>query len=124
MDWSALLNTILIPGLIGLGGLFVWYVKFQVPKNDARKDAKHAAELKRLELELEARLENQKDRREHQQQAENIAIEVLRDIIRESIQESSKESQEMRETIYRLGRQVDNNTQSTRAMAGIISEKG
>lgn len=63
------------------------------------------------------------DRREHQQQAENIAIEVLRDIIRESIQESSRESQEMRETIYRLGRQVDNNTQSARAMAGIISEQ-
>ena len=105
MDWSQLLNAILIPGLVGLGGLFVWYVKFQVPKNDARK-----------ELELIARLENQKDRREHSQASENIAIEILRDITRESIQEHSKESQEMRDVINR-------NTQVVRALVKVIGER-
>jgi uncharacterized protein (UPF0305 family) len=112
VDWSALLNTILIPGLIGLGGLVVWLVKFYIPAMEKRKDA-----------ELEARLENQKDRREHVQASENVAIEVLREIIRESIQEHSQESQEMRNIISRLGRQVDNNTQAARTLAGVISEK-
>ncbi len=105
MDWSQILNAVLIPGLIGLGGLFIWYVKYQVPKNEARK-----------ELELIAKLENHRDRREHTQASENTAIEILRTVIRESIQEHSKE-------VSRLSKQVENNTQSVRMMAGIISEK-
>ncbi len=109
MDW---LDVILIPGLIGLGGLIVWLVKFYIPAIEKRKDA-----------ELEARLENQKDRREHTQASENVVIEILRVIVQESIREHSIESQEMRNIINRLVKQVEQNTQSVRMMAGIISEK-
>lgn len=108
MDWSSVLNVILIPTLTGLGGLVVWLVKFYIPTIEKRKDA-----------ELQAKLENHKDKREHSQAQESIAIDILRDIIAES----SKESTEMRKAIERLGKQVDNNTQANRSMAGIISEK-
>lgn len=63
------------------------------------------------------------DKREHSQASENVAIEILRSIIRESIQEHSKESQELRNIIYRYGKQLDQNTQSIRTLTGIISEK-
>ncbi len=112
MDWSQLLNVILIPGLIGLGGLIVWLVKFYIPAIEKRKDA-----------ELEARLKNRKDKREHLQASENIAIEILQNIIRESIHEYSEEMKAVDRSIYRLGKQVENNTQSVRALVGIISEK-
>jgi hypothetical protein len=112
VDWSEVLNAILIPALVGLGGLFVWYIKLKVP-----------AELKTQQTELEAKLANQKDRREHSQSSENVAITILESIIRESIREQSKESQEMRDTLYRLGKQVDNMSQSVRVLAGVVSEK-
>jgi hypothetical protein len=69
------------------------------------------------------------DIREHKQATENVAIEVLKEVMREAIHERSEESgehskaiNELDKSIYRLGIQIDNNTQSIRALAGIISE--
>lgn len=62
------------------------------------------------------------DVQEHKQASENVAIDVLQSIIRESINEYSKEMRELDKSIYRLGRQTDNNTQSVRALASVVEE--
>lgn len=118
MDWSSVLNAILIPALAGLGGLIVWLVKFYIPKVEERKDKELEAKLKAQETELQAKLEDSKDTREHSQEQESVAIDILRDLVKSS----SEEVTELRNAIYRLGRQTDNNTQSVRALASVVEE--
>lgn len=69
------------------------------------------------------------DVQEHRQASENVAIEILRSVIRESITEYSNEMRdfdkrliELDKSIYKLGRQIENNTQAVRALAGAIEK--
>lgn len=115
METSELVDWIIRGGLAGLGGLFYWYVKFKVPKDDARKDAAFQAKLKEKE-----------DVREYRQETENVAIGILREMIKErstEVNELRDEVHLLRQQLQNGNRRLDGMTNNIRALAGVIEKK-
>lgn len=123
MDWTEVINRVLFAGLAGLGSLFVWYIKFKIPRDEERKEIALRAQLKTKEQQLIASLERKREDQEYNQNTENVAIRILR----ESVYEKSREVDELREAQAfhnrRMEERIERLATNMRTLAGIIQEK-